>query len=60
MENFQILFLMKFGQQPCTIYRDFDLIFVQLLKIRKKSNFDRKKLKLYIQHKNMYVYQEKL
>ena len=30
------------------------------LKIHKKSNFDRNTLKLATQHKNMYMYQEKL
>ena len=29
-------------------------------KIRKKSNFDWNQLRLYIQHKDMYVYQKKL
>ena len=30
------------------------------LKIHKKSNFDRNQLKLSTQHKDMYMYQEKL
>ena len=30
------------------------------LKIHKKSNFDRNQLKISTQHKNMYMYQEKL
>ena len=30
------------------------------LKIRKKSKLDRNQLKLSTQHKNMYIYQEKL
>ena len=30
------------------------------LKIHKKSNFDRNQLKFSTQHKNMYMYQEKL
>ena len=30
------------------------------LKIRKKSKLDRNQLKLSTQHKNMYMYQEKL
>ena len=30
------------------------------LKIRKKFNFDRNQLKLDIQHKNIYMYQEKI
>ena len=30
------------------------------LKIRKKSNFDRKQLKLSMQNKNMYMYQKKI
>ena len=29
-------------------------------KIHKKSNFDRNQLKISTQHKNMYMYQEKL
>ena len=32
----------------------------QLLKIRKKSSFDRNQLKLSTQLKNMYMYQEKI
>ena len=32
----------------------------QLLKIHKKSNFDRNQLKLSTQHKYMYMYQKKL
>ena len=34
--------------------------FLAALKIHKKSNFDRNQLKLSKQHKNMYMYQEKL
>ena len=30
------------------------------LKIHKKSSFDRNQLKLSTQHKNMYMYQEKI
>ena len=30
------------------------------LKIHKKSNFDRNQLKNFIQHKNMYMHQEKI
>ena len=33
--------------------------FLATLKIRKKSNFDRNQLKLYTQHKYMYMYQKK-
>ena len=51
---------MKFGQQPCTIVQGLWPDFCATLKIRKKSNFDRKKLKLYIQHKNTYMHQKKI
>ena len=60
MENFPLPFLMKFGQRPCTIVQGLSLDFGATLKICKKSNFDRNQLKLAKQHKNMYMYQEKL
>ena len=34
--------------------------FLATLKIHKKSNFDQNQLKVSMQHKNMYMYQEKL
>ena len=51
---------MKFGQTPCTIVQGLWPDFGATLKIRKKSKFDRNQLKLYKQHKYMYMYQEKL
>ena len=47
---------MKFGQRPCTIIVQGLLPdFGATLKIRKKSNFDQNQLKLFTQHKYMYV-----
>ena len=37
----------------------FGLIFEQLFKIHKKSNFDRNQFKLDTQHKYVYMYQKK-
>ena len=51
---------LKFGQNHCTIVQGLLPDFGVTLKIRKKSNFDRNQLKLETQHKNMYMYQEKL
>ena len=59
MENFPLPFLMKFGRRPC-IVQGLSLDFGATLKICKKSNFDQNQLKLAKQHKNMYMYQEKL
>ena len=60
MENFPLPFLMTFGQRPCTIVQGLALDFGATLKICKKFNFDQNQLKLAKQHKNMYMYQEKL
>ena len=57
MEN---SFLAIFDKIPCTIVQGLWSDFRATLKIRKKSNFDWNQLKLYIQHKNMYMYQKKL
>ena len=57
MEN---SFLAIFDKIPCTIVHGVWLNFGATLKICKKSNFDRNQLKLYIQHKNMYMYQKKI
>ena len=53
-------FLMKFGQQPCTIVQGLIPDFGATLKIRKKFNFDQNQLKLSTQHKYMYMYQKML
>ena len=53
-------FSVKFGQSPCTIVQGLWPDFGATLKIRKKSKFDRNQLKLYKQHKNMYMYQKKI
>ena len=46
---------MKFGPRPCTIVQGLWPDFGATSKIRKKSKFDRNQLKLYEQHKYMYV-----
>ena len=53
-------FLAIFDKIPCTIVQGLWSDFRATLKIRKISNFDQNQLKLYIQHKNMYIYQKKL
>ena len=53
-------FLAKFGQNHCTIVQGLLPDFGATLKIHKKSKFDRNQLKLATQHKNMYMYQEKI
>ena len=57
---FSFSFLAKFDQNPCTIVQGLLPGFGVTLKIRKKSKFDRNELKLATQHKNMYMYEEKL
>ena len=49
-----------FGKIPCTIVQGTLSNFRATLKIHKKSNFDQNQPKLSKQHKNMYMYQEKL
>ena len=51
---------MKFGQKPCTIVQGLSPGFGATLKFRKKSNFDQNQFKIEKQHKDMYMYQEKL
>ena len=51
---------MKFGQRPCTIVQGLSPDFEATLKIRKNSNFDQNQFKIEKQHKDMYMYQEKL
>ena len=53
-------FLAKFGQKHCTIVQGLSPNFGATLKIHKKSKLDRNELKLSTQHKNMYMYQEKI
>ena len=57
MEN-SLFFIAKFDPRPCTIVQGLLSNFGVTLKIRKKSNFDRNQLKLYTQHKDMYIHQE--
>ena len=47
---------------PRTLYYSTGCLaqFLSKLKIHKKSNFDRNQLKIDIQHKNIYMYQEKI
>ena len=47
---------------PITLYYSTGTLvrFLATLKIHKKSNFDWNQLKVSMQHKNMYMYQEKL
>ena len=59
MENSLLFIFAKFGQNPCTIVQGLCPDFGTTLKICKKSNFDRNHLKLYKQHKYMYMYQKK-
>ena len=56
MEN-SLLFI--FGEIYCTIVQGLLPDFGVTLKIRKKSKLDRNQLKLFTQHKNMYMYLEK-
>ena len=49
-----------FDKIPCTIVQGLSPDFGAILKIHKKSNFDRNQLKLSTQHKKMYMYQKKL
>ena len=51
---------MKFGQRPCTIVQGLWPDFLETLKIRKNSNYDRNQFKIEKQHKDMYMHQEKL
>ena len=60
MENSLLVILVKFGPRPCTIVQGLWLDFGATLKIHKKSNFDRNQLKLFTQHKYMYMHQKKL
>ena len=53
-------FFMKFGQRPCTIVQRLWPDFRATLKIRKNFNFDQNQFKIEKQHKDMYMYQEKL
>ena len=53
-------FLVKFGQNHCTIVQGLLPDFGITLKNRKKSNLDWNELKLSMQHKYMYMYQEKI
>ena len=50
----------EIGQRPCTIVQGLWPNFGATLKMCKKSNFDQNQLKLDMQRKNIYTYQEKL
>ena len=60
MENFHLAIFGKIWPDPCTIVQGLWPDFGATLKIHKKSKFDRNQLKLDIQHKDMYMYQEKI
>ena len=50
-----------FAKIPCTIYSPWSLAqFLSNFKNSQKSNFDRNQLKFSMQHKNTYVYSEKI
>ena len=49
-----------FDKSPCTIVQGLSPNFGATLKIHNKSNFNQNQLKLYTQHKNMYMYQKKI
>ena len=53
-------FLAKFGQNHCTIVQGLWPDFGATLKIHKKSRCNRNQLKLKTQHKNKYMYLEKI
>ena len=60
IKNSHLSFLTKFGQNHCTIVQGLLLDFGATLKNHKKSKLDRNELKLSTQHKDMYMYQEKI
>ena len=60
MENSLLFIFGEIWPRPCTIVQGLLPDFGATLKIRKKSNFDQNQLKIEKQHKDMYMYQEKL
>ena len=60
MENSLLFILAKFGPTPCTIVQGLWPNFGATLKIYKKSKIDWNLLKVFTQHKYMYMYQKKL
>ena len=60
MENSLGAIFDKNQKIPCTIVQGLSPNFGATLKNHKKSNFYRNHLKLFTQHKNMYMYQKKL
>ena len=56
----EISLLAIFHEIPCTIVQGLWPDFGATIKIRKKSNFDRNRLKFSTQHKNMYMHQERI
>ena len=58
MENSLLVIFDEIWSKTLYYNRDFDLIFEQIKKNRKKSNFDLNQLKLSTQHKYMYMHQK--
>ena len=55
MENSLLFIFDEIWPRPCTIVQGLLLDFGATLKIHKKSNFDQNHLKLFTQHKYMYI-----
>ena len=60
MENFLLAVFEEIWPRPCTIVQGLCPGFGATLKFCKKSNFDQNQFKTEKQHKDMYLYQEKL
>ena len=60
MENSLLVIFHEIWPRPCTIVQGLSPGFGATLKFRKKSNFNQNQFKIEKQHKDMYMYQEKL
>ena len=60
MENSLLVIFDEIWPRPCTIVQGLSPGFGATLKLRRKSNFDQNQFKIEKQHKDMYMYQEKL
>ena len=60
MENSLLFIFHEIWPRPSTIVQGLSPGFGATLKFRKKSNFDQNQFKIEKQHKDMYMYQEKL
>ena len=61
MENSLLVIFDEIWPRPCTIIvQGLSPGFGATLKLRRKSNFDQNQFKIEKQHKDMYMYQEKL